>query len=80
MLDDVLAGKYHGKGEDLSEEISTYLDKIITSGGEEIQGCVAVDERLAELLQLLMDKYTFENVDNSWTKVCYYYDYLGPEG
>ena len=80
QVDDVLAGKYHGKGEDLTEEISTYLDKMITSGGEEIRGCVAVDERLAELLQMLMGKYTFENVDNSWTKLCYYYDYLGPEG
>ena len=80
QLDEVLAGKYHGKGEDLTEEISTYLDKMITSGGEEIRGCVAVDARLAEILQLLMDKYTFENVDHSWTKICYYYDYLGPEG
>ena len=80
QLDDVLAGKYHGKGEDLTEEISTYLDKMITSGGEEIRGCVAVDERLAEILQLLMEKYTFENVDHSWRKLCYYYDYLGPEG
>ena len=32
----------------------------------------------AELLQLLLDKYTFENVKNSWLKVCFYYDYLGP--
>ena len=80
QLDEVLAGKYHGKGEDLTEEISAYLDKMITSGGEEIRGCVAVDARLAEILQLLMDKYTFENVDHSWTKICYYYDYLGPEG
>ena len=38
---------------------------------------MAVTERLAEILQLLMDKYTFENVDHSWTKLCYYYDYLG---
>jgi len=31
-------------------------------------------ERLAEILQMLMDKYTFEDVDNSWLKLCYYYD------
>jgi hypothetical protein len=24
-----------------------------------------------------MDKYTFQNVDNSWLKLCYYYQYLG---
>ena len=79
-VEEVLAGKYHGAGEDLTEEIKTYLDDIITTGSEECRGCVVVTERLAEILQLLMDKYTFENVDHSWTKLCYYYDYLGPNG
>ena len=79
QLDDVFAGRYHGEGEDLTEEIRAYLDKIITTGAEELHGCVAVDGRLAELLQLLMEKYTFENVDCSWPKLCYYYDHLGPE-
>jgi len=78
QLEDVYEGKYHGTGEDYTEEMKTYLDDIITSGGEEIKGCVPVTERLAELLQLLLDKYTFENVDHSWTKICYYYQNLGP--
>ena len=34
----------------------------------------------ADILHKLMGKYTFENVDNSWIKMCYYYDYLGPNG
>lgn len=76
-VDDVLAGIYHGKGEDMTGKISKYLDKIITSGAQELRGCVVVTEELAELLQMLMDKFTFENVDNSWTKLCYYYDYMG---
>ncbi len=80
QIDDVFAGKFHGKGEDLTEEIKTYLDDVITSGSKELVGCVAVDERLAEILQLLMDKYTFDDVDQSWLKICYYYDYLGPKG
>lgn len=80
QVEDVYDGKYHGEGEDLTEEISAYLDKIITSGSQEKIGCVPVDERLGEILQMLMDKYTFDNVDNSWTKMCYYYQYLGPEG
>lgn len=79
QLEDVYAGRYHGEGKDYTEQMKAYLDKIITTGGEEIHGCVAVDQTLAEMLQLLMDKYTFENVDHSWTKLCYYYDYLGPE-
>ena len=78
QVEDIYEGKYHGTGEDLTEEISTYLKDIITSGATETQGCVVVTERLAEILQLLMEKYTFENVDDAWTKICYYYDYLGP--
>ena len=78
QVEDVLAGKYHGSGEDYTEEMRTYLKKIITSGGKERQGCVAVTQRLAELLQKLMDKYTFAGVDNAWIKLCYYYDYMGP--
>ena len=76
-VDDVFAGIYHGKGEDYSDEISAYLDKIITEGNEELLGCVAVDAELAVLLQMLMDKFTFEGVTNSWLKMCYYYDYMG---
>lgn len=79
-LEEVLAGKYHGKGPDLTEEIKGYLNKMYSGPKKERVGCVPVDQRLAEILQLLMDKYTFENVDNSWTKLCYYYDYLGPNG
>jgi len=75
-LDDVLAGRYHGTGTDLTAEIKTYIAQMDKSGTE-ADGCVVVTKRLAELLQLLMDKYTFKNVDNSWCKVCYYYDYIG---
>ena len=76
QIDDIFAGRYHGDGPDLTNEIRTYLSKIEKSPAER-KGCVVVDERLAEILQLLMDKYTFEEVENSWLKVCYYYDYLG---
>ena len=72
---DVYAGKYHGEGEDLSEEVRAYFSKIEKAPVER-KGCVAVDERLAEILQLLMDKFTFKGVDQSWLKVCYYYDSL----
>ena len=75
-LDEVFAGKYHGDGPDLTAEIKTYVSKMKT-GPAELKGCVEVDQRLAEILQMLMEKYTFENVDNSWLKLCYYYDHLG---
>ena len=74
-LKDVYAGKYHGEGEDLTEEVRAYFSKIEKAPAER-KGCVAVDERLAEILQLLMDKFTFQGVEQSWLKVCYYYDSL----
>lgn len=79
QIEDIFEGRYHGKGSDYTEEMRAYAEKIDKSGNKERNGCVVVDERLAELLQMLMDKYTFEDVTNSWLKVCYYYDYLGPE-
>ncbi len=78
-LDDVLAGRYHGKGQDYTETIKAYTSQIDKSSNKERNGCVVATKELTDILQLLMDKYTFENVDHSWTKLCYYYDYLGPE-
>jgi len=78
-VEDVYAGKYHGTGEDCTEKIKYYVGKMIKDGKKERQGCVLVDEELAQLLQMLMEKYTFQNVDQGWLKLCYYYDYLGPE-
>ena len=79
QVDDVFAGKYHGAGKDLTDEIKKFEKQIIT-GNKENQGCVVVTKELAEILHMLMGKYTFEDVDNSWLKVCYYYDHLGPNG
>lgn len=78
QLKDVYAGRYHGTGEDKTEDIKAYLNKMLNEAAHpERQGCVPVDEKLAELLTMIMEKYTFENVDHSWLKVCYYYEYLG---
>ncbi len=76
QLEDVLAGKLHGKGENLTAKAQAYISKMAT-GPVERQGCVEVTTELAELLQKLMDKYTFAGVDHSWVKLCYYYDYMG---
>ena len=77
-LEDVLAGVYHGEGEDLTEAVKGYIEKMIPASEDapELEGCVAVDEGLASILQALMDKYSFKNVSHSWTKLCYYYDTL----
>lgn len=63
---------------DMTEEMRTYLDKMISdSEHPELEGCVPVDARLAEMLQSLVDKYSFAGVEYSWLKLCYYYDHLG---
>ena len=79
-VDEVFAGKYHGTGKDMTEDIKKFEKQIIKSGAKELQGCVVVTKELADILHKLMGKYTFEDVDNSWLKVCYYYDHLGPNG
>ena len=76
-VDEVLAGIYHGTGKDYTEIMRQYEKKIITSGAAELRGCVVVDEQLAEILQMIMDKYTFEGVETSWRKMCYYYNTVG---
>ena len=76
-VDDVFKGIYHGKGEDCTELIKKYEAQIIKSGPAELQGCVVVTEELADILQQLMDKYTFEGVETSWRKMCYYYEHVG---
>lgn len=76
-VDEVFRGEYHGRGENYTEEITAFLDQIITEHGD-TEGCVKVNTELAEILQALMDKYTFSGVENSWLKLCYYFDYLGP--
>ena len=78
QLKDVFAGRYHGIGKDYTAHIAAYLEQIITTGPAERHGCVVVTEELAEILQMLMDKYTFAGVEHSWTKLCYYYDHIGP--
>lgn len=83
---DVMNGIYHGVG-DLTEDVRAYVEKMYALENEEkgdadnvpeeLEGCVLVDERLGEILQVLMDTYSLE-ADHSWTKLCYYYRYVGP--
>ena len=79
-LEEVLAGKYHGGGSDFTEAISEYKSKMIgkTDSAPELEGCVPVDAELATILQAFMDKFSFKGVENSWTKLCYYYKNIAP--
>ena len=76
---DTFEGIYHGFGKDETAVIETYLDKMITGDAEhpELEGCVPVDAQLMQLLQWLVDKYSFAGVEHSWQKLCFYYDYMG---
>jgi hypothetical protein len=64
------------RGEDMTERARYYLSLMITEGELEIRGCVAVNEELGQILTMLIDKYVFKNVENSFVKLCYYYETL----
>ena len=84
-IDDLKRGITHGNGEDLTSVIKGYVDQMISdtnnpdSLSQQAYGCVKVDAALAAALQVLMDAYSFKNVTNSWTKLCYFFEYYGPE-
>ena len=59
----------------VSADGTTVIEEVIKEGDARI-GCVVVDAELAQILQKLMDKYTFEGVENSWLKLCYYEQYF----
>ena len=91
-INDLKAGINHGKGTDMTDAMRAYIEKMLTSETDktalpaevaaeltpEAYGCVLVDSELAAILQILMDTNTFAGVKNSWTKLCYYYEYYGP--
>ena len=63
---------------DFTEYVKQYIaENKVTDTTSELYGCVKVDEKFAKVLGLLMDKYTFPEVEYSWLKLCYYYKYVG---
>ncbi len=77
-MDDVNNGIYHGNIHDYTERIKYYESLMDNDPNHpERQGCVAVTEELAQILDALFSKYVFEDTINSWLKFCYYYQELG---
>ncbi len=72
---------------DYSADVQAYIDNMIRADADEstvslndlVAGCVAVDKDLAVILQYLVDKTSFNGVPNAWTKLCYYFEELGPQ-
>lgn len=81
MLEEILAGKLHGDGVDRTAQIIEYMEKKLPASetAPELECCVPVDTGLAQILQELVDKYSFKGVEHSWTKLCYYYKNVGPQ-
>lgn len=59
----------------MSEYISDMENDPTTN--PERQGCVVVTRELAEILDTLIAREVFEDVQNGWLKFCYYYKTLG---
>lgn len=71
---------------DYTAKMQEYIDtKMIVADGEPgseaslSAGCIAVDKDMAVMLQYLVDAHSFRGVPNAWTKLCYYFEYLGPQ-
>ena len=81
QMDDVMQNIFHGKLEDYSDEIRSYVEKMENdiNNNPERQGCVAVTRELTEILDTLVAREVFENVQNGWLKFCFYYDILGAQ-
>ncbi len=80
-MDDVIAGIYHGNVTDYTDEMLAYVAKMEndTANNPERQGCVAVTRELAEILDTLVAREVFEDVENGWLKFCFYYKLLGAD-
>ncbi len=65
---------------DMTDVVRSYENKMIRDDdtGRPDVGCVEVDQQLALCLQLLVDTHSFDMVEDSWLKLCYYYDCIGP--
>lgn len=65
--------------EDLTDTFNKYIKEAEDSVSDDNPyGLIKVNEELAGALQRIMDYYTFYGVENSWLKLCYYYDHYGP--
>jgi hypothetical protein len=65
-------------GADMTSFVKEYIEaNMITDENSELYGCVKVNEAFGKVLSMFMDKYTFEGVEYSWLKLCYYYKHLG---
>ena len=79
QMDDVMNKIYHGNVTDYTQVMNGYVEKMENdvANNPERQGCVAVTRELAEILDSLIAREIFEDVQNGWLKFCYYYDILG---
>lgn len=80
QMDDVQAGIFHGTVKDYTADMLKYVEKMENDmANPERQGCVAVTRELAMILDALIAREVFEDVENGWLKFCYYYKLLGVE-
>ena len=67
---------FYINGKDYTPDIKKLCFKATSSTGE-LNGFVAVDKDVFELISVITNAYGMEGVDNDWLRLCYYYKYLG---
>lgn len=91
-VEDVANGIYHGNvtdfaynqrtsGVDYTDIMRAYLNSedMILGSTEypEMNGCIEANMELATILQHVIDKYSFNSVENAWTKLCCFWEVFG---
>ncbi len=61
------------------EQIWIFPEGVIDDPESELYGCMIINLELAEILQHLVDKYSYSGVPNAWSKLCVYYQQLNAD-
>jgi hypothetical protein len=67
---------FYINGKDYTPEIKKLCFKATAAQGE-LNGFIAVDAEVFELISIITNAYGMEGVDNDWLRLCYYFKYLG---
>ncbi len=61
------------------EQIWIFPEGVEDDPESELYGCMVINLELAEILQHLVDKYSYSGVPNAWSKLCVYFEQLNAE-
>ncbi len=61
------------------EQIWIFPEGVEDDPESELYGCMVINLELAEILQHLVDKYSYSGVPNAWSKLCVYFEQINAD-